>query len=230
MNNEKHLIRLVSWDTYLHIRKLYNGIILYKQVGDLCLVMVKEPFDLIPEKLYGLTLSDIEMEIPEDSKDRARMFDRAGWNTRYTFPPRLFATQNLSSSDLYHTGIIMEEEARYGYSSAIIDKKRSFGGMRLTTTSWFGGAVAVFCPGVAARLAVLFESDFFVTFPSPHESRIHSALFTNAHQVHDAITEWNRVKHDENKGLSGSVFRYCAVRDEFQQIEYYDWTRGEVKN
>ncbi len=224
---DRNFIRLVPSDMFWNIRKNYNGLILYKQVGDLTLVMIKEPSVMVPDNLYGLKPADLEIKIPDDNDEREKLFDKAGWNSRYCMPPRLFSEQRLSTGDLYHTGLFMEDEPKYGYSNTIIDKKKAYNGMRLTTSCWFGGAVAVFYPGVAGRLADLFESDFFVTFPSPHEARIHGTRFNDVHQVHDAITEWNRVKYGEFKGMSGAVFRYCAGREEFQQIEYYDWIVGK---
>lgn len=230
MNTEKHFLRLVPALNFNQIRVGYKGTILYKQYGDLFVVMINEPKEKIPDNLYGLTIRDVEVRIPDDPKDRARIFDKAGWNSRYCMPPRIFSSQKIGSDDLFHTGLFMEDEQRYGYSNAIIDKKMSINGLRLTTSCWFGGAVAVFYPGVAKRLSILLNSDFFVTFPTQHEARIHSAVFTDPHQVHGAITDWNRVKYGPFGGMSGNVFRYCAARDDFQQIEYYDWAGGAGMN
>lgn len=44
----------------------------------------------------------------------------------------------------------------------------------LSTSKKTNGAVAVFLPGVAERLAALLESDFYMVFTSIHEVMIHN--------------------------------------------------------
>ena len=44
----------------------------------------------------------------------------------------------------------------------------------LSTSRKTNGAVAVFLPGVAERLAYLLDSDFYMVFTSIHEVMIHN--------------------------------------------------------
>lgn len=210
---------------FFEVRKNYLGNILSRTVGDMRLVVVAEPEELIPGNLYGLKMRDVELEIPEDDAGRDKMFEKACWNTRASMPPRIFSSERISGKDMYRTGVFMEDELVYGKSMPVVDKKIATGGIRLTTSCWFGGAVALFYPGVAERLCRVLGSDYFITFPSVHEVRLHSALWTNAYDVHAAITDWNRIRYRDSLGetLSGDVYRYCSKRGEIQRVEYYDW-------
>ena len=61
MNTEKHFLRLVPALNFNQIRVSFRGTILYKQYGDLFVVMINEPKEKIPDNLYGLTIRDVEM-------------------------------------------------------------------------------------------------------------------------------------------------------------------------
>ena len=76
MNTEKHFLRLVPALNFNQIRVSFKGTILYKQYGDLFVVMINEPREKIPDNLYGLTVRDVEMSIPGDPKERARLFEK----------------------------------------------------------------------------------------------------------------------------------------------------------
>ncbi len=228
MNNENLFLRLVTSSQYESVRRIYRGPIFSREIGDLRLVVVRKPVGIMPENLFGLKVADVDIdEEDEDIKNGSteKLFIRAGGNTRKSMPPRLFFTEHIGNVDMFHSGVLMEEEYGYGFSHAVIDRKRSMGGMRLTSTSWFGGAVAVFCPGVAKRLSEALGADLYITFPSPHESRVHSVKWNTAQEVHNAISNWNAVTYRNRKGdvFSRGLFRYCAVRDEIQPIEYYEW-------
>ncbi len=223
--NSDLFVRLIPSRDYEMLRRNFNRQIICREFGDVRAVVVKKPDLAIPENLCRISLNDIDIEIPLYYRDRDKLFMNALQNTRYFMPPRLYFSEKIEGKDMYHTGVFMEEEYRYGNDIAMVDRKRSMEGMRLTNSSWFGGAVAAFYPGTAKRLSYLLDSDFYMAFPSPHEARIHSCKWTNVHDVHNAITEWNRIKYGGYRGwqFSSCVYRYCRSRDEFQTVEYYDW-------
>ncbi len=227
MNYDFLFIRLMSCHDYEELKRNYKKHILCRELGDIRLVVVRKPDLIVPESLYKVSVRDVELELPRDKRELRELYDRAEWNTRVSMPPRIYFSEKIAGKDLYHTGVFMEEEYGYGCSPAVIDKKRSMSGMRLTNSSWFGGGVAAFYPGTAKRIADMLESDFYMTLPSIHEARIHSCRWTNVQEVHRAISHWNDV-HYMKKGeniFSSCVFRFCKSRGEYQTVEYYDWNK-----
>ncbi|MCR4617907.1 MAG: hypothetical protein K5669_06950 [Lachnospiraceae bacterium] len=225
MENVKRMLRLVSDSVYEQARRGHIGNVLSRVVGNIRLVVVKMPDSITPESICSLTERDLDFETPLEPRERKSVFEYAALRTSKMLPPRIFFSESIEGKDMYNSGMFMDYDEAAGRHIETIDKKRALKGIRLTTTGWFGGAVAVFYPGVAKRLSELMKSDFYVTFPSVHEARVHSASWSNVHEVHRAISEWNRLgkMRDTDEYVGDVVLRYCTVRDEFLPVEYPDW-------
>lgn len=79
-------------------------------------------------------------------------------------PPRLYPLEEFPLPDGYEGHAFMSG----GYTPV-----KDIGGNCLSTTSWKGGAAAIFYPGVAERLEEIFGGGFFLLFLNSDQVRIY---------------------------------------------------------
>lgn len=96
-----------------------------------------------------------------------KVFNEALHNTYEMAPPRIYRWEKLSYNSEYDGENFMDLLTGYEINKEAV-------GNCLSTTKRVNGAVAVFLPGVAERLATLLGSDFYLVFTSIHEVMIHS--------------------------------------------------------
>ncbi|MEI3413498.1 MAG: DUF5688 family protein [Blautia sp.] len=82
-------------------------------------------------------------------------------------PPRIFMWEKLFYNPDYDGENFMSPDHE------LVMEKNSIG-ICLSTARRTNGAIAIFLPGVARRLAELLEGDYFIVFTSIHEVMIHS--------------------------------------------------------
>ena len=84
-------------------------------------------------------------------------------------------------------------------------------GSCLSTARRTNGAVAIFLPGVAKRLADLMDADFYMVFTSIHEVMIHNA----DHSYRRILKMFERNfagGNSEEDFLTDKIYRYCRDR------------------
>lgn len=204
---DRYIVRVVSVSDSARIAREFGLSVEEKEFGDIRFVMMKEPDEWRSSVLRDISCMDVYR-----GNISAKDYKSAMSNTMNIMPPRLLATDDIGKHDLFSDGEFMageDEVTVYGFYCE---------GFRLTNTAWFGGAVAAFYPGVLKRIGELLGEDFYVTFPSANEARIHPAHITSATEIAGALRCWN------NAGtFSDKVFRYSLVRNELQEIELYEW-------
>ncbi|MBR1860701.1 MAG: hypothetical protein IJ796_02410 [Lachnospiraceae bacterium] len=225
MFKDEYLVRLVPEKNCELLCREYGRTMLSRGIGDMRLVAVLKYESLLPEELYGISLRNTDFEVPVLTEEKEKLLEKAIHKSSLLMPPRIFFTDEINGKDMYRCGVFMEEDASVRYGNLMASSDRARKGIRLTTTCWFGGAIAVFYPEVAKKIGDMLASDYFVTFPTVHEARIHSCRWCNAQEIHYALECWNRGICGMAVGerLSRMVYRYCRTRDELQPVEYYDW-------
>ena len=156
---DKLFIRLVN----IEKNKLELRNAIYKSIGDIALVLYLR----VEETKERLTSIKIRKEFVEGWKqDREQVFADALLNTYYLAPPRIYRWEELIYDLEYEGDNFMDVLAQY-------ELRKDAMGNCLSTTKRTNGAVAVFLPGVAQRLAYLLGGSFYMVFTSIHEVMIH---------------------------------------------------------
>ena len=220
---EKFILKPVCKSIFEDLLHSWKGTVIFRCFGEIRLVVARLPDVPCTENLMNLTIDDIKFIYPHESHDRDLLFTRALVTSKAMMPPRLYDTEHLECKDLLSSGDFTDFAAIYDRFS--FGKNSSRAGLRLTTSCWCGGAVSVFYPNILDRIFYILDSEFYVTFPSVHEARIHAVRDATSHEVHDAIINWNRIhrKSTPEEYMTDSVYRYCINRHELQEVEYADW-------
>jgi len=165
---------------------------------------------------------DIAIMIQRDMRDKWEISDtqllvNALLNSCQKMPPRLFLTTDLRTRHRYTEGAFMEGEKDSSVFLHRWNKWEGQRGYRLTTVRQANGAVAIFYPGVQARLAELIGEDYYVGFTSVHEAIIHPVSCKHLTEMKKAIRHINAV-FEEKDMLSNCVYRYCCTRGEMLEV------------
>ena len=146
-----------------HERELSKAV--YRVVGDIALVLYMQVGNLDGR----ISSMKIRMDnIKEWGKDEKTVFDAALLNTYFISPPRIFYWEKLVYNPDYDGECFMDLNHEFYLTRDSI-------GSCLSTARRTNGAVAIFLPGVAKRLADLMDADFYMVFTSIHEVMIHNA-------------------------------------------------------
>lgn len=153
-------VRLINYDKNANI--LRN--VVYKTFGDIAFTV----YAIVDENEYGIVSTKIlKFMVKKWDKNEDDIFNEAIKNTYYLTPPRIYKWEGVLCDESYAGDSFMNDED-------VCDLDKSFNGNILSTTRKTNGAVAVFLPGVAERIAELLDSDFYMVFTSIHEVMIHS--------------------------------------------------------
>lgn len=156
---EKLFVRLVNAEKQR--KELEHGV--YRQIGDIALVL----YMLVEEKDNRLASMKIRKEFMENwDMDKEQVLTEALLNTYYLSPPRLYRWEKLLEDPEYDGDNFMDLLGE-------VEMKKDAMGNCLSTTKRTNGAVAVFLPGVAKRIACLLDGSFYLVFTSIHEVMIH---------------------------------------------------------
>ena len=137
--------------------------VVHRTLGDIALTVcaiVDNREDLISTKV-------LKSMVEKWRKTETDIFNEALKNTYYLTPPRIYKWEGVLCDESYAGESFMNDED-------ICDLDKSFNVNILSTTRKTNGAVAVFLPGVAEKIAKLLDSDFYMVFTSIHEVMIHS--------------------------------------------------------
>ena len=143
-------------------------------------------------------------------------------NTSFLYPPRLYTMEDLLNweNKRREDGVFMGENPTVQLHSGIR-------GLVLTNTLELNGAIALFYPGVAERIAEGVDGDFYAGFTSVHEVQIHPVGMVEPDVIRDSLQETNRLCNRKEDILSGRVYYYDRERKEFGMV--VDGERREVR-
>ena len=198
-------IRLINADA--HSAKLSDSI--YKQVGDIALALYLKIADSNGSIVSTIIRRDVFnlWQLDEDE-----VFNAALLNTYFISPPRIFLWEKLIANPEYHGENFMDITRPHVLSTNEI-------GNCLSTTVRTNGAVAVFLPGVAERIAELMNSDFYAVFTSVHEVMIHCADSACVDDLEKVLNDTLRAATPPEDVLTHKVYKYCKDTKKFQMCK-----------
>lgn len=190
------------------------GDCIYWRFGDIALVLYAQIGDI--GKDY------VTMKIRRSMTEKwnvtpEKMLMDALFNSYTQMPPRIFLSGDIRFSYDWEEGVFMPGECRDNKMLFPQDTEEGIRGYRLTTTKRQNGAIAIFYPGVQARLAEILKGDYLVGFTSIHEAVIHPVYLKNINEMKAAIRHINTV-FDEKDMLTNSIYRYCEKRGKLLEI------------
>lgn len=152
-------VRLLNCDRNSDILKN----VVHKTLGDIALTVCA----IVDNRENLISTKILKSMVEKWRKTETDIFNEALENTYRATPPRIYKWEGVLCDESYAGESFMNDED-------ICDLDKSFSGNILSTTRKTNGAVAVFLPGVAERIAELLDSDFYMVFTSIHEVMIHS--------------------------------------------------------
>ena len=144
--------------------------------------------------------------IKEWEMDEKTVFDAALLNTYFISPPRIFYWEKLVYNPDYDGESFMDLNHEFYL------KKDSIGSC-LSTARRTNGAIAIFLPGVAKRLADLMDAD--MVFTSIHEVMIHNADRSYPEDLENVLRDTLREATPEEDFLTDKIYRYCRDTGSF---------------
>ena len=212
---KRRILRPLNLDFYRS--ELVN--VPYIRIGDVALVLYcvlsHLGGDYFTTKVYRDQVQ--KWMVPEAEVMRAALV-----NTSFLYPPRLYSIQCLMGWDgkRYENGIFMGED----------EEQKIPPGMRsylLTNTLEINGAIAVFYPGVAEKIAQDLGGDFYIAFTSIHEAQIHGVGMISPEIVEYSLQETNRECTRPEEVLSNHVYLYNQEKKTFSMLMDGDFLEVE---
>lgn len=194
-------IRLVNKEIY-HT-DLENAV--YREVGDIALVLYV-CLGEIDGCLTSMKIKDYMLE--EWEEDREEVFDKALLNTYFFSPPRIYYWEKLIFHPSYDGENFMNILSDYPI------RKDQLGNC-LSTTKRTNGAVAVFLPGVAQRIAELMDDSFYIVFTSIHEAMVHCVGSTDPEDLSRVLEDTVRETTPPEDFLTMHIYQYDRDTGDF---------------
>lgn len=198
---EDLFIRLINRDR--HKKELKKAV--YRTLGDIAMVLYLK----VGEVDNCITSMKVRQEYLEIwGMDKDKVFEAALQNTVQISPPRIYYWEKLIYDSDYQGEDFMGEDSDFKL-------RRDAVGNCLSTTRRTNGAVAVFLPGVAERLAGMIGQDFYLVFTSIHEVMIHNVNFAEPERLEEILQQTVDEATPEEDYLTSSIYRYCKDTGRF---------------
>ena len=152
-------------------------------------------------------------QIASWKRSESAILEEALINTSFLYPPRLYTMDDLVNWDTKSSedGVFMGDHPKVRLHGDVR-------GMVLTNTLELNGAIAMFYPGVAERIAGGFDNDFYIGFTSVHEAQIHPVGAVPPEVIRESLMDTNRVCNKKEDVLSGRVYLYDRARRSFSML------------
>lgn len=184
--------------------KIHNGV--FYRIGDVALTLYINIGTMKDKYISGMAQSEL-LSIWEKKKEE--VMETAIRNTYRLFPPRLF--------DEYAFFLGMPDKQEFMHTVPEVVKKNRGEGIFLTTVNDINGAISIFLPGVAERLAELLGSDLYIGFLSTDAAVIHNSSLVTPDAIKCALGFQNN-QYGCDDFLSGKVYYYSRERDRIEVI------------
>ena len=178
---------------------------IYHKVGDIALVL----YYLAGEKDgYILSTKMKKSFLEQWGKNADTVFEAALVNTYFISPPRIYHWEKLLFDKEYGGDNFMDLAGTYRPNKGI-------SGNCLSTEKRTNGAIAIFLPGVARRLAELLESDLYLVFTSVHEVMVHCTEAVHPEDLKEVLIDTLKKATPKEEYLTSSIYRYSRKSGEF---------------
>ena len=145
-------------------------------------------------KIHKASLADWGM-------DEDEAYENALANTYFLTPPRIYKWECLLFNPNYEGDDFMD----MNYEENIVERNA---GSCLSTSIRTNGAVAVFLPDVAQRIADLMDDDFYIVFTSVHEAMIHPKRMFCPEDLERILKETLKEATPDEDYLSDEIYYY----------------------
>lgn len=171
---------------------------LFYTIGDIALVLylyLGEAEGCITSMKVKRAIIKLWEEAPE------KIFESALLNTYFLFPPRIYCWEKMIFNPSYAGENFMDITKDYPLRQDAV-------GNCLSTVKRTNGAVAIFLPGVAERLASLFQGGFYLVFTSIHEVMIHNEKTVDPRDLRRVLADTVRETTPEEDFLTFHIYYY----------------------
>lgn len=179
----------------------------YWKIGDVALVlyavMAHEAGDYYTAKMHRSQMENWK-------KPEKDVLQEALVNTSFLYPPRLYSVEDLLAWDQKRP-----EDGRFMTEDGEVKIRRGMRGYILTNTLEINGAIALFYPGVARKIAEGFGEDFYIAFTSIHEAQIHAVSMISPDVVESSLRDTNKQCNRKEEVLTNHVYCYRLAQDSF---------------
>ncbi len=180
------------------------------RIGDIALVlyavMAHAGGDYFTAKMH-------RSQMEKWNRPEKEVLEAAMVNTSFLYPPRLYSVEDLLSWDGKQ-----HEDGRFMAEGEQVRIKKGMRGYILTNTLEINGAIAMFYPGVARRIAECFGEDFYIAFTSIHEAQVHSMGMISPDVVRSSLRDTNKHCNREEEVLTNKVYCYSLEKKSFGLI------------
>lgn len=147
-------------------------------------------------------------------RPEAEVLEAAMINTCFLYPPRLYSVEDLLAWDgkQHEDGTFMTDDGP-------LKIRKGMRGYILTNTLEINGAIAMFYPGVAKKIAECFGEDFYIAFTSIHEAQVHSASMISPDVVRSSLRDTNKHCNRKEEVLTNKVYCYSLEKNSFGIIQ-----------
>lgn len=181
----------------------------YKKIGDMALVLYMKIGEckgvLTTMKIRESMMADWNMEVDE-------IFEKAILNSYCEAPPRIFSWKKWIMNLNYHGEAFMDMVKDY-------ELNHGTAGNCLSTSKKTNGAVAIFYPGVADRIAQLLDDNFYMVFTSVHEVMIHSESESEPDHLKCVLKDTIKKATPEEDFLTNKIYHYDRHDREFSIVK-----------
>lgn len=199
-------IRLLNYDD--NSEELKDAI--YKRIGDIAQVLYMKVSERDGNVMSTKILKSVleKWQANSDLLSEDYIFEEALKNTERMSPPRIYRWEQMIFDPEYEGDNFMD-------LTGIHELKKDAMGNCLSTSKKTNGAVAVFLPGVAERLAALLESDFYMVFTSIHEVMIHNDRNVEPEDLKEVLQETIKSATPKEDYLTSRIYHYSRATHKF---------------
>ena len=171
---------------------------IYRTIGDIALVLYARMGEL-----NGSSASiKIKRHMLEKwEQEPKQVFEEALLNTYFISPPRINCWEKLIFDPDYAGENFMNLLCDYKLKKDVL-------GNCLSTARRTNGAVAIFLPGVAKRLADLMDADFYMVFTSIHEVMIHNERSADPEELKKVLADTVNETTPPEDFLTYQIYHY----------------------
>lgn len=181
------------------------------RVGDIALVlyavMAHAGCDYFTAKMHRTQMGNW-------NRTEEEILEEALVNTSFLYPPRLYSVEDLLTWDGKQ-----HEDGRFMAPDDTIQVKKGMRGYILTNTLEINGAITLFYPGVARKIAESFGEDFYIAFTSIHEAQVHSVSMISPDVIENSLKDTNKHCNRQEEVLTDRVYCYSLEKKSFGVIQ-----------
>lgn len=184
----------------------------YRTIGDIAMVLYVRMGEI---EGYTSSMKVKQHMLEKWDRDRDEVFEAALLNTYFISPPRIYCWEKMLFDTHYEGENFMNLLSDYPI-------RRGAVGNCLSTVKRTNGAVAVFLPGVASRLADLMQGNLYLVFTSIHEVMIHNEATVDPEDLRHVLIDTIKETTPEEDVLTFHIYHYDRETGIFSLCEEED--------